>query len=137
MAETMKAGLPFGAGETFRIQYPFVRTTYDLIDGDGISEVPTWRPGCNVEAAPPYGEDNMLVADAVGGVVFTVVDCFKPGRFPMRVFFTRQFVDPDGKTFGKGKLHIATVEKFRRLITGYYYGYDVASDIEQPARGAA
>lgn len=136
MAETLNTELPFAAGQAFRIQYPFVRTTYDQIDEDGISSVPTWRPGCNVEPAPPYGEDNMLLADAVGGAVFTVVDCFKPGRFPMRVFFTRQFVDPDGKTFGKGKLHIATVEKFRRLTRGYHHEYDVVSDIE-PARGAA
>lgn len=53
----------------------------------------------------------------------TVVSVHRPGRFPTRVFFTRQFVTPDGKAFGKSKLHIVTVEKFRRLSSRYQIDY--------------
>jgi hypothetical protein len=36
----------------------------------------------------------------LGFAKFTVQGVFKPGRYPTRVFFTRAFTDPDGKTLG-------------------------------------
>lgn len=55
-----------------------------------------------------------------------VVATFKPGRFPERVFYTRRWVDPDGREFGKtGRLLIATAGQFRRLLKGYRHPFAV------------
>jgi hypothetical protein len=117
------------AGAVFRIPYPFVRDTYSGFDGvDGFADMPTWKPGVRYEPVGP--EDAGAVADALGQAIFTVEAVFKPGRFPTRVFFTRQFVNPDGKQFGKSKLHIATLEKFRRLSRGYQHPFGIGEPLE-------
>lgn len=117
------------AGDVFSIVYPFVRDTYERFNEEGCENVPTWKPGIRYEPLPPYGEDTGSIADGIGKVVFTVEAVFKPGRFPMRVFFTRQFVDPDGKQFGKGKLHIVTLDKFRRLARGYQHRFGIGEPL--------
>lgn len=122
----LRASVP-SAGDEFGILYPFVRDTYTSFDADGCSEMPTWKPGIRNEWISP--EETGTVADGVGGAVFTVVDVHKPGRFPTRVFFTRKFVDPDGHAFGKGKLHIVTLDKFRRLARGYRYTYGIGEPL--------
>jgi hypothetical protein len=111
----------FFAGQVICVVYPFVRDTYTYWDEEGGIEAPTWRPGVRYEDCGP--EDVEAVADGEGQVEFTVVDTFKPGRYPTRVFLTRKFVTPDGKKFGKDKLHIWTVEKLRRLGRGFQVGY--------------
>jgi hypothetical protein len=70
-------------------------------------------------------------------MILTVVETFKPGRFPTRVFYTRQFIDPDGKTFGKSRLHIVTLEKFRRISAKYRLPYDVDETLDQAAQRRA
>lgn len=107
-------------GQSFTVRYPFVRSTYQYFDEDGPSESPTWKPGTrNVQ----YGEDCEAVADGMGEMTLTVVSTHKPGKYPMRVFCTRRFRDPDGREFGKGKLHIMTAEKFSRLSRRFGYDY--------------
>lgn len=107
------------AGQEFRVDYPFIRDTYYVSDEDGGSEHPTWRPGCRYEPSGRYGEDTEAVCDGRGKQILTVVDTHKPGKYPTRVFYTIAWVDPDGRQFGKGKLHIATVDKFRRRTHGF------------------
>jgi hypothetical protein len=103
------------AGSEFTITYPFVRGAYGADIGE--TDKPTWQPGIRDEWIS--AEDTGTVADGLGFAKFTVQGVFKPGRYPTRVFFTRAFTDPDGKTFGAPKLHIATLQKFNRLIAGY------------------
>lgn len=117
------------AGDTFTATYPFVRDTYTATDEEGCHERQTWKPGVRFEPLPPYGEDTGAAADGEGLVSFSVVATFKPARYPMRVFFTRQFKSPEGKWFGKSKLHIVTLEKFRRLIRGYRYTYGIGEPV--------
>lgn len=115
------------AGDVVRVAYPFVSDTYMAFDGvDEAVPVPTWKPGVRWEQCGP--EDMGAYADAVGAVEFTVVDVFKPGKFPTRVFVTRKFIDPYGRVFGKGKLHIWTLEKFRRLSRGYQHAFELAAE---------
>lgn len=117
----------FSSGQEFRIPYPFIRTTYDKLpnDWEGVPvETPTWRPGVEHDC-DNYGNTETF-ADAMGEAVFTIVDVFKPGKFPIRIFFTRKWVDPDGKVFGKGKLHITTQQNFRTLIKGYRIDFDMS-----------
>ena len=124
------------AGDVFTVVYPFVRAPFEWFDDEGPVTLKSWKPGINIEAdGDCYGPD--IFADSEGEMVLTVVDVFKPGRFPTRVFYTRQFVDPDGKRFGKAKLQIATLEKFRRISTRYQVAYDVEETHGQAAERRA
>ena len=108
-------------GKTYEVACPFLRDTFESYDEDGPTSEPTWRPGIRWET---YGDgewqESQAEADGIGRVLYTVVDLHKlPRPFPPRVFFTRKWVSPDGKTFGKGALRIMTAEAFRRRLTGY------------------
>jgi hypothetical protein len=125
------------AGEVFRVKYPFVRCEVDVGDpdpeGQGFATISSWKPGVEFVACGPYGEDAEAICHAEGEMILTVVDVFKPGRFPTRVFYTRQWVSPERKAFGKGGLHIATAEAFKRRATKYMHEYR----IEAPAPGSS
>lgn len=120
----LRASIP-SAGDVFHVRYPFIRETVTLCGEDGFYEARTWRPGVSIENVGPYGEDTDIVANGEGEMILTVVDTFKPGRFPRRVFYTRQFVDPNGYRFGKSGLRMTTVDAFRRRASGYQLAYDV------------
>jgi hypothetical protein len=107
--------------EAIRVRYPFVRVPMETFDYDGPNVAMTWIPGVRYE--PIYPDTAEAVADGEGWMTLTVVSSHKPGRFPERVFFTRTFTPPDGPTFGKTKLHIATRAKFSRICRGYGYPY--------------
>lgn len=111
-------------GDEIRVPYPFYLEAYQAMDEDGPHETMSWRPGTQIEDVGPYG-DTANFADAMGGMVLTVVSIHKPGRFPERVFYTRKFVDPTGREFGKGGCKIATAQKFKRLCQGYRFPFTV------------
>ncbi len=124
--------LPFHPGDVFRVEYPFVRDTYcadvDIESGRDIMAT-TWRPGTEfVGSQGPDGEltSGAYQAHGMGTMVLTVVSVHKPGRFPTRVFFTREWVNPDGKTFGKRGCRMVTREKFERLSFRYQHDYELA-----------
>ena len=124
-------------GEVFRVPHPFVRETFTdyTLDEDGVGaqELPTWSPGLRSEnrhSAVWTGEDVPVptaVADALGAQVLTVVGVYRPGRFPTRVFYERQWVDPDGKVFGKRNCRVTTVPAFRRIVGGYRVEFELVS----------
>jgi hypothetical protein len=118
------------AGDIYTAPYPFVRDTYVKYEAEttDLVEAPTWKPGAVLESVGPYHEEVAAVADGVGSVIYTVIDIHKPGRFPTRVFYTRQWVTPEGKMFGKVKLHIDTMEKFRRLVRGYRFDFELRDE---------
>jgi len=110
----------------FIAPYPFVREKYVRVTPNPDEpERDTWRPGVRFEPVPP--DDGEAVADAVGNIILTVVGRFKPGRFPERVFYTRQWESPDGAKFGKNNLRIATLAQFKRLALGYRHEYRLIS----------
>ena len=119
-------------GGMLSVAYPFVRDTYKSyeFDGDGFSEVEasTWRPGIRYEHQGPHPYSSpVCVADAVGRMEITIISTHKPGRFPARVFYTRQWVDPDGKRFGKTKLMMMTQSAFNSLLHGYRWPYELSA----------
>ena len=121
------------AGKTYTVTgYPFVRYVANLLDEDDGNPYQTegWRPGFTKEEDENAGShfpELHYVADGTGSMVLDVVATFKPGRFPERVFYTRRWVDPDGREFGKpGKLRIATTGQFRRLIKGYRHSFELS-----------
>lgn len=120
------------AGDVYRVGFPFVRCEHHTWDEEGEHTVPSWRPGVEFRNSGPYGEDVEAIAHGEGEMTLTVVGVFKPGRFPTRVFYTRQFTSPDGNSFGKSRLLIATVEKFRRISARYAHLYEVEDVEPQP-----
>lgn len=117
-------------GDVFRVKYPFLRCEVDVADSDpegqGYATIQSWKPGVEFVPSGPYGEDSEAICHAEGEMVLTVVDVHKPGKFPARVFFTRRWVRPDGKEFGKGGLHINTVPAFKRRAAGYMHEYELS-----------
>lgn len=112
----------FHVGQEIKADYPFVRSTYeDCSDGE-LVELKTWKPGINWESDGFDGFD--ACADANGKVVYNIVAIFKPGKFPERVFFVRNWIDPEGKRFGRNNLRITSVQNFRRLTLGYRHSYE-------------
>lgn len=126
---------PVDALAVHRVEpYPFVRETYKVYDEDGSRDESSWRPGVEMVPSPPYGEDGYAVADGKGAMVLTEVSRHKPGKYPERVFYTREFVDPDGYTFGKGTLRVCSAGKFTRLAARYAYPFQMRAPAttEQP-----
>ena len=117
----------FIAPDVSVVRYPFVREMRDahwLASEIGdMPQIECWRPGIAYEEAGP--EDVEAIAHGEGQMQLREVSCHKPGRYPERVFYERCFVDPDGKTFGRPKLHIATRQKFNRLRKGFAVYYEV------------
>lgn len=107
------------AGQTFEVACPFVREAYTGWDEEGSHTVLSWKPGVEWEVIGPEGEAGMR-AHGLGKVRYTVISVHKlPYPYPARVFFTRKWVSPDGREFGKRRLHVLTLEAFRRRTMGY------------------
>jgi len=105
--------------------YPFVRDKYSYQDESGWCEEMVWKPGVRMEPCGP--EDAEAIADGEGKIILTVVATFKPGRFPARVFYTRAWLPPSGKSFGKNKLRVTTLQNFYALAKGYRHDYRLSS----------
>ena len=110
------------AGDRFEVPYPFVRGLGSEWDGERWATKPCWNPGTQ---QVPKDDDVDTQANGMGHQVITVVDTFRPGRFPVRVFYTRQWRDPDGREFGKGGLHVLSLAKFTALLRGYRHDFTV------------
>jgi hypothetical protein len=105
-------------GESVEVPHPFIREEYSASDGDGkYSNYIGWRPGVKSEFLRSGSEDRR--ADGIGAQILTLVGRYRPGEFPERVFYTRKWRDPEGRVFGKNKLHTKTVGNFNTLVRGY------------------
>lgn len=109
---------------TFEVPYPFVQESVCLrfLDelGSSCGDVVTWRPGARAEQVDE-GE-SAWVSDGWGHMILTVVSTHKPGgRYHERVFYVRQWKDPDGLVFGKDHLRVTTMQAFKRLLKGHRY----------------
>lgn len=117
------------APEVYEVRYPFVRDVYQQFDADnegfGCIEVPTWKPGVRNEDV--YPDDCIAVADGVGLMRLMVVSRHTPSeKYRERVFFTREWVDPDGRTFGKKALRMLGAQAFKRIASGFRVEYEMA-----------
>jgi hypothetical protein len=118
----MKKTTPPPLGQFHIVRYPFSRTTYDSFYDDESKPIKCWRPGCDRDA----DDDGNVTwsCEGHGEMLLEVVGEFKPGRFPARVFYVRQWRDPDGKVFGIGKLRMTTRTNFDRMLKGYRHNYE-------------
>jgi hypothetical protein len=126
-------------GQTFEVDCPFVRAPYTEYDDGGVSTVLSWKPGIVWEQSGP--EDADMRAHGMGKVRYTVISLHKlPYPYPARVFFTRKWVSPDGRVFGTRKLHVMTVEAFRRRTVSYkpagadFYTQLIVQDMDENER---
>jgi len=119
-------------GKKYKFDYPFVRCIFTEygVDEDyhgSITDTPSWEPTTYMKPCQSGGfsdePDYENYADAEGKCVFTVVLVCKPPGFPTRVLYTRKFITPDGKEFGKNRLLITTSGVFKQRIRGYRYQY--------------
>jgi hypothetical protein len=121
--------------EKYTHTYPFIRSTYQewAIAGDG-GAIPVvlscWKPG--IEFVACSQDDCEEVCHGLGFQTLTVISRHKPGRYPARVFYTRQWTDPDGKVFGNPKLRITTAQAFKTLVTGYRKPYSLREADAKP-----
>ncbi len=117
-----------------RVAYPFVLEVFSEPSSDGLADKLSWRPGIRYQDAGDLRPEGL--ADGTGWQIIQEIARIKPGRFPERVFYTREWITPDGKRFGKGGLRVAVASKFRRLTSGYaieYRMYDSARGDDPPA----
>lgn len=110
--------------KTYAVEYPFCRDKVVLCDEEGSYTEDTWRPGTR-QMNDNNGEwsEHWTEADAMGKMLLSVVSIHRPGSYPARVFFTRQWEDPDGKVFGRKKLHIKAQSAFNRMLKGYRHEF--------------
>lgn len=107
-------------GATYTVACPFLRDVHSEWDEDGKAVSLTWKPGVEFYSVGPYGDESKALAHGVGSVVYRLVDIHRlPRPYPPRAFYTRQWVSPEGKTFGKTALRITTLEAFKRRVQGY------------------
>lgn len=109
------------AGDKFAVSYPFwLGETYDWAAGTA-KLVDTWNPGVTFQPTGPETSEGF--ANGMGKMHLTVVDVYRPGDWPTRVFYTRKWEDPNGKIFGKNRLHIKALGNFRGLLRGYRHRF--------------
>jgi len=113
----------FVAGQQIVVEmYPFVSATFIGYDENGQFPDEGWRPGCEKETdddGESYG-----VADALGAMLIEIVEVVKlPNGFAPRVFYVRQWRDPDGKVFGKRVCRVTTVGTLAKIVKGYRHPF--------------
>lgn len=125
---------PIEIGRVYVGHCPFYRETVDLWTGDSgegdWGPVEVWRPG--VEWERDDNGDADACAGGVGAILLTVVSVHKPGKYPTRVFYTRQWRDPDGKVFGKTNLRVTTQDAFRRMAKGWRHDFYLDGEVYVP-----
>lgn len=116
------------AGETYEISFPFKRGEYEPYPdyeepASGATfcrpkPQSTWIPGWD-SGADYY--DEWTACEGWGAEIRTVVSVHRPGHYPERVFYIRQWRDPDGRLFGKKRLRILASRDFRSWARGTRY----------------
>jgi hypothetical protein len=109
------------AGDVIEREHPFTR----MIGAFEDLEFSRWRPG--VWGNEFNGIDDFYpFAHAAGRVEYVVrAVCPVPG-FPMRVFYTRQFTDPDGKILKRSGLICHSIGPFRMKVSRFSGRFDFA-----------
>ena len=101
-------------GKTYEAPYPFVAEGWTDWNGGNPESFESWKPGFDVNQD---GTRRSLCADEMGKVSLRVVSLHKPGpKYPTRVFYVRQWQDPDGKVFGKTSLKVISARSFWKRL---------------------
>ena len=111
----------------FEIDYPFSRVMYTPPpDEDGqFTDILSWRPGIwwNQVAS----DDSAVLADGMGKMILSIVSIHKPGKWPTRVFYVREWKTPEGKMFGKQRCMVKAQSAFKGLLNGYRHQFEMST----------
>lgn len=132
----MKAKTNYTEGQVIEVlRYPFILTKFFVHDPDsphGGFEDEGWTPGCDKDKAE-NGQEWDFSADGLGAMVLEVVKIVAlPGSFQTRIFYVRQWRDPDGKVFGKRRLRVTTKSAFSKIAKGYRHDFYLDGEIVTP-----
>lgn len=111
-------------GAVFEREHPFTLVIEN--QGDPTFEHERWRPGA-WETWADDGSDDPVTAKAhgLGRVKFTVVSTHRPPGYPERVFFKREFTNPDGEKYAPGRLMNSVRRKFLRDVAAFPFRFEV------------
>ena len=129
----MTKKLAYEPGQVIEVKnYPFSIATFhgfDIDDGPFVDD--GWRPGCEIDTNDEGVRD--YSADGLGAMLLEVVQVVSlPGNFAPRVFYIRQWRDPDGKVFGKRLCRVTTVSAFSKLLKGYRHEFYLDGELFHP-----
>jgi hypothetical protein len=113
----------YKAGDVFEVDYPFWKNEDpDSNEFDGIYRTGDWEVGCFYEKGDyEVGLLDSYLYDTFGKMVLKVEGTHTiPGRAE-RIFYTKTWIDPDGKEFGKDTLRVTSRGAFTRLLKGRRY----------------
>lgn len=92
-----------------------------------------WLPGCHKEHNEEYAghvngdatwQDGVAyIADALGHMIINEIQTVSIEGYEDRVFYTRQWRDPEGKVFGKKDLRVKGRRAFTRLLKGWRHPF--------------
>ena len=127
-----RGGVMVKAGDVYEVKpFPFVRHVATILGEDGPEDIDCWKPGTRFEARQrylghgEYDETVDCIADGEGVLRMTVIGVYTPPGYPQRIFYRRQWIDPDGKVFGARKLMVCVTSAFYRRARGYMHDYMV------------
>lgn len=101
-------------GAYFERPWPFYKTP-TILGGE------TWKLGARRDEL-----EGDLVADADGTAIYKVVSIHKPGpKFQTRVFFTKEFKDPERVSCGREKLCCETIGRFKKRLSNCLIVYEL------------
>lgn len=115
-------------GQVVKVDYPFSRTEYTPPPGEdgNFNTILSWRPG--IWYLPNGHDDADVLADGMGKMILSVVSIHKPGKWPARVFYVREWKTPDGKVFGKQRCKVMAQSAFKGLLRGYRHDFKMATE---------
>lgn len=102
----------------YKVTHPFCK--YPLSDGTH-----AWTIGCEVEE-DRTGRDTWY-CHGEGKKVMTEISRHTPPGYGEKVFFSVQYIDPDGNEIGQKRLHMLGVKAFERRASGFIHDYEVES----------
>lgn len=115
-----------------KIKYPFIEQKDTLMIDE--YDYGDWIPGARFEGAESHCPFDGLAGEA-DGEGYMLIKIIKkvpmPKPYTMKVFFTREWIDPDGKRFGNKMLRMKGEQAFSNMIKGYRYDYDLVDGGEE------
>ncbi|MGE8446611.1 MAG: hypothetical protein ACN6O1_10370 [Comamonas sp.] len=89
----------------------------------GHGEVADWLPGCKLRELEGDWDEGGYVADDWGHMLINEVQRVSIPGYEDRVFYTRQWRDPEGNEFGKRDLRCKGARAFKQMIKGWRHPF--------------
>lgn len=98
------------------VAHPFCKSTQ--MDGSVI-----WYIGCEIEQDRMGGDT--WYAHGEGKKIITEVSRHTPPGYGEKVFFTTEYIDPDGNKVSRKRLQMLGVKAYERRLLGFIRDYEI------------